>query len=72
MRLMNLTDDPVFIAINTEGVFVIDMDDVVGHVFCRVFSSCAMCVLTISLNSFTWKSSFLNFDGDISYFFCTL
>ena len=29
MRLRSLEDDPVYIAINTEGVYITDMDDVV-------------------------------------------
>ena len=30
LQLRTLMDDPVFVAINPEGVFVIDLDDVVG------------------------------------------
>ena len=33
LRLMSMTDDPVFVAINTEGVFIIDLDDVVSTLF---------------------------------------
>ncbi len=37
-RLRTINDDPVYVAINTEGVSVIDMDDVVK--FCQVTRSC--------------------------------
>ena len=29
-RIRSLEDDPVYVAVNTEGVFILDMDDVVS------------------------------------------